>query len=77
MSHKNNIDEELKALSKEIIQQVQIRSERAILQSVITFINSILRTNFYKTEKVSVSYMYKPDFLSQVDYPVTPLGFFR
>ncbi|HRD01515.1 MAG TPA: NAD-glutamate dehydrogenase [Candidatus Saccharicenans sp.] len=77
LSHKNNIDEELKALSKEIIQQVQIRSERAILQSVITFINSILRTNFYKTEKVSVSYMYKPDFLSQVDYPVTPFGLFQ
>ncbi|MDD8020295.1 MAG: NAD-glutamate dehydrogenase [Acidobacteriota bacterium] len=77
LSHQPKINENLKALSKEISQQVQVSSDRLVLLTVITFINSILRTNFYKKEKVSISFMYKPDFLNRVDYPVIPFGLFQ
>jgi glutamate dehydrogenase len=77
LSPDKNIDEDLKALSTEINHQVQVNSERLVLLMTITFINSILRTNFYKREKVSIAYMYKPDFINKVDYPALPFGIFH
>jgi len=73
----HKIDDELQALSKEISREVQIEVDKIILLTVIKFIQSVLRTNFYKKEKVSISYMYNPDFLNKVDYPVVPFGVFH
>lgn len=76
--HKDhNADELLQTLSKEISREVQIEADRIVLLTIIKFINSILRTNFYKREKVSIAYMYNPEFLNKVDYPVTPFGVFH
>jgi len=50
--------------------------EIAILNSFITFNNHVLKTNFYKTEKVSLAYRLNPTFLNKVDYPDTPFGLF-
>ncbi|OGM03476.1 MAG: hypothetical protein A2008_04290 [Candidatus Wallbacteria bacterium GWC2_49_35] len=50
--------------------------ELAILNSFNTFNNHILKTNFYKTEKVSLSYRFNPTFLNKVDYPDTPFALF-
>lgn len=73
----HKIDDQLQALRREISREVPVEADRLVLLSVITFINSILRTNFYKKEKVSIAYMYRPDFLNKVDYPVTPFGIFH
>lgn len=73
--HKNHsIDDQVQALTKEISREVQVDADRLVLLTVIKFINSILRTNFYKKDKVSLAYMYTPKFLNKVDYPVTPFG---
>jgi len=73
----HQVEDELQALSKEISREVQIEADRVVLLAIIKFIKSILRTNFYKREKVSIAYMYQPDFLNKVDYPVTPFGVFH
>jgi len=67
----------LSELGKEISRAVQIEADRIVLLTIIKFVNSILRTNFYKREKVSIAYMYQPGFLNKVDYPVTPFGVFH
>jgi len=73
----HKLDDRAQALSKEICREVQVEADRIVLLTVIQFINSILRTNFYKKEKVSIAYMYDPEFLNKVDYPVTPFGVFH
>jgi len=73
----HKIDNQIQALTKEISREVTVDADRLVLLTVIKFINSILRTNFYKKEKVSIAYMYRPDFLNKVDYPVTPFGIFH
>ncbi|MGB9837039.1 MAG: NAD-glutamate dehydrogenase domain-containing protein [Candidatus Saccharicenans sp.] len=73
----HRVEEQLQTLSKEINREVQVEADRIVLLAVIKFINSILRTNFYKREKVSIAYMYHPEFLNKVDYPVTPFGVFH
>ncbi len=50
--------------------------ETAILNSFIAFNDHVLKTNFYKTEKVSLAYRLDPNFLNRVDYPDTPYGLF-
>lgn len=77
LSPKKNIDDDLKSINSDINHQVQVSSERLVLLMTVTFINSILRTNFYKNEKVSIAYMYKPDFINKVDYPALPFGIFH
>ena len=77
INHRREIEDDLKALSKEISHQVSVGSDRLVLLAVINFINAILRTNFYQQEKVSISYMYKPDFINKVDYPAQPFGIFQ
>lgn len=73
----HKIEDQVQALTREISREVQVEADRIILLTVIKFINSILRTNFYKKEKVSIAYMYNPEFLNKVDYPVTPFGVFH
>ncbi|RFT16882.1 MAG: NAD-specific glutamate dehydrogenase [Candidatus Saccharicenans subterraneus] len=73
----HKVDDQLQALAKEINREIPVEADRTVLLTVITFIKSILRTNFYKKEKVSIAYMYSPDFLNKVDYPVTPFGVFH
>jgi len=50
--------------------------DTAILNTFITFNTKVLKTNFYKTEKVSLSFRLDPTFLNKVDYPDTPYGLF-
>jgi glutamate dehydrogenase len=73
----HKIDDQAQALAKEISREVQVEADRIVLLTVIKFINSILRTNFYKKGKVSIAYMYNPQFLNKVDYPLTPFAVFQ
>ena len=72
-----DIGNDLAALGKDIIRHIPTEADRSIFLAVRLFIDVILKTNFYIKEKVAISYMYRPDFLNKVDYPVTPFGMFH
>jgi glutamate dehydrogenase len=71
------INNELAALKKDIVRHIPTEADRSVFLAVCLFIDVILKTNFYIKEKVSISYMYRPDFLNKVDYPIKPFGLFH
>jgi glutamate dehydrogenase len=72
-----SIDKEMAELRKDVHRNLTIEADRAVLQAALLFLEVIQRTNFYKKEKTSLSFMYRPDFLNPVDYPETPFGVFQ
>ena len=66
-----------KALAQEMKRCLPIEIDYNIFASILVFIKSILRTNFYKREKTSIAFMYDPKFLNEVEYPVRPFGVFH
>jgi glutamate dehydrogenase len=64
-------------LEKEILQKIPVDIDQNIFLAVLLFIDSILRTNFYKQEKTSLSFMYAPEYLNKVEYPEAPFGIFQ
>jgi len=73
----HKIDAELVDLKKNILRNISLEIDRNIFLAVCLFIEAMLRTNFYRREKTSLSYMYDPKFLNKVDYPETPFGIFH
>jgi glutamate dehydrogenase len=73
----HDIKEEAKRITAELKQRIPVDIDCQIFGAVLLFINSILRTNFYKKEKISISFMYDPQFLNPVDYPQRPYGIFH
>ena len=67
----HNIEKEMEALRKEL-SRLPIDIDRDILNMAAQFIFVIQKTNFYKQEKTSISFMYEPSFLNEVDYPEKP-----
>jgi glutamate dehydrogenase len=67
----------LAALRKDIQKTVPTEADRNIFLAAALFVDVILKTNFYIREKVAISFMYRPDFLDPVDYPVKPFGVFH
>jgi glutamate dehydrogenase len=72
-----NISEELTALRKDIKRHLDVEIDRNILEAVLLFVEVTQRTNFFKREKTSLSFMYDPSFLNRVEYPETPFGIFH
>lgn len=64
-------------LKDEISRFISVEIDRNIFQMILCFIDVILRTNFYKTDKTSIAFMYDPKFLNPVDYPENPYGIFH
>lgn len=66
--------------SKKVVDQVKAFANNdvvaAILNAFVNFNNYSLKTNFYKTEKVSLSYRFDANFLNKIDYPDTPFALF-
>ncbi|KAK0548231.1 NAD-dependent glutamate dehydrogenase [Tilletia horrida] len=51
--------------------------ERAVLETILLFNKSVLKTNFYAVQhKVALSFRLDPKFLPEVEYPHTPYGVF-
>ncbi len=67
-----NIEENLNQLKEEIQREIPVEIDRHIILAAVQFINSILKTNFYLTEKTSLSFLYDPGFLNPIDYPEKP-----
>ncbi|MDP8213874.1 MAG: NAD-glutamate dehydrogenase [Candidatus Euphemobacter frigidus] len=61
-----------KKMETEISSEISLN----ILKSLITFNQAILKTNFFKREKVCLSFRLDPAFLNPVDYPRKPCGLF-
>ncbi|MBU4331313.1 MAG: NAD-glutamate dehydrogenase [Acidobacteria bacterium] len=70
----HNIDEDITAITEEIKHHIVMEIDRDIFMGIILFIQVIQRTNFYKNEKTSISFLYEPKFLNPVDYPEVPYG---
>ncbi len=70
------IQNELAALRKDILKTIPVETDRDVLLSVGLFLDIVLKTNFYLKEKVSISYLLRPDFLNCVDFPQMPFGIF-
>jgi glutamate dehydrogenase len=66
-----------KALEKKIKQEISSDIDQHIFLAVLMFLDVTVRTNFYKKEKTSLSFMYTPDWLNEVDYPQKPYGIFQ
>ncbi len=73
----HDIEKQMAQLKEEIGRKIKVEIDRNIFNAVMLFIDVIQRTNFYKKEKTSLAYMYSPQFLNKVDYPVTPFGIFH
>jgi len=73
----HGVEAELAELRKDVNRNIKIEADHDVLQAALSFIDIIQRTNFYKKEKTSLSFMYRPDFLNPVDYPEKPFGLFQ
>ena len=51
-----------------------VEIDRNIFESVLLFIDVTQKTNFYKKEKSSLSFLLNSKFLNKVDYPESPYG---
>ncbi len=74
---KHNIQKEKERLEEDIKNTISVEIDKNIFQAILLFIEVIQRTNFYKKEKTSVAFMYSPDYLNEIDYPVKPCGIFH
>lgn len=68
-----NEDEFEKILSRECAQNDH---HMLVLRALYVFNKSILKTNFYTSTKVALSFRLDPSFLPQSEYPETPFGMF-
>ena len=73
----HDIEKQRAELEEEIVREITVEIDRHIFEAVLLFIDVILRTNFYKREKTSLAFMYSPQYLNKVDYPVIPYGIFQ
>lgn len=63
-------------LVKQIRKDVPSENDRKILSSLLDFNRLVLRTNFYKNEKLSLSFRLDPKLLEGSDYPEIPFGIY-
>jgi glutamate dehydrogenase len=73
----HDIAADLAALRKDLTRKIVVETDRNVFLSAALFVEIILKTNFYIKEKTSLAFMYRPDFLERVDYPLEPFGLFH
>ena len=69
-------NETAKRIEAKIETDVPSLTDKAILQYFLTFNKMILKTNFFKRNKICVVYRLDPSFLNEVDFPDRPFGVF-
>lgn len=72
-----NFQIQMEKLQKDISRHINVEIDRNIFQMILCFIDVVFRTNFYKSDKNSIAFMYHPKFLNPVDYPEAPYGIFH
>ncbi len=73
----HDISAALAAFRKDAARKIVVEADRNVFLAGALFVETVLKTNFYIKEKTSISFMYKPDFLNRVDYPLEPFGLFH
>jgi len=73
----HDIEEQRNKFEEEIRTKISADIDRHIFNAVLMFIDVTQRTNFFKKEKTSLSFMYSPDYLNTVDYPQKPFSIFH
>lgn len=64
------------ALLKSFSQLMMSSEELELFSSLVTFVDSILKTNFFKTSKTAVSFRLNPSFLRPQEFPDPLFGMF-
>ncbi len=65
-----------KLIETKIETDVPSLTDKTILQYFLTFNKMILKTNFFKNNKICAVYRLDPSFLNEVDFPEKPFGIF-
>jgi len=65
-----------KDMTKIIHTEIHHEIDRHVLEGFLLFNNVILKTNFYKSDKTSLAFRFKPGFLDPIEYPIIPHGVF-
>ena len=73
----HDIRPQRKKLEEDLKHKISADIDRHIFRAILMFIDVTRRTNFFKKEKTSLSFMYDPVYLNKVDYPQTPYGVFQ
>lgn len=63
-------------ISKRIKSVTTNAHEQLVFESFLTFNKHVLKTNFYQTTKVALSFRMDPSFLPQIEYPTPLYGMF-
>ncbi|KAL7320317.1 NAD-dependent glutamate dehydrogenase, variant 2 [Mucor circinelloides] len=63
-------------ISKRIKTVTTNAHEQLVFESFLSFNKHVLKTNFYQTTKVALSFRMDPSFLPEIEYPTTPYGLF-
>jgi len=61
---------------KKIQQETSNAHEKLVFESFLTFNKHVLKTNFYQTSKVALSFRMCPKFLPKIEYPSPLYGMF-
>jgi len=64
----------LEKLEQVLNDMIDHELDRSIFRAVHLFIESIVKTNFYRREKTSLAFLLDPGFLNPIDYPEEPYG---
>ncbi|SAM05108.1 hypothetical protein [Absidia glauca] len=63
-------------LRRKIANTTSNAHEQLVFDSILTFNQHVLKTNFYQSTKVALSFRLDPSFLSEIGYPTQPHGIF-
>ncbi|KAI8882686.1 NAD-dependent glutamate dehydrogenase [Backusella circina FSU 941] len=63
-------------ISKRIKSATSNAHEQLVFESFLTFNKHVLKTNFYQSTKVAISFRMDPSFLPEIEYPTHPFGMF-
>ncbi len=75
--NKQGSEKELgKLIETKIETDVPSLTDKTILKYFLTFNKMILKTNFFKKNKICAVYRLDPSFLNEVDFPEKPFGIF-
>ena len=61
---------------KLLLANVFNENDALVLRALFMFNKSVLKTNFFVSTKVAISFRLDPSFLSKLEYPDTPFGLF-
>lgn len=72
----NDIKAHVDQIQNKFETNVSSSSDKAILQYFLVFNELVLKTNFFRRDKICTVYRLDPSFLNQTDYPEKPFGIF-